>query len=592
MSDVDLTFARARCYHEAGQLGLAEQSYRRLLEGHPDHAATNHMLGVLAMQGGDPRRAITLFQAALAKDADNHEIQSDLAGVYLALGQNEQAVAGYRRVVEARAADPEARFNLGFALAAMGRRDDAAAAYRRAVAIQPAYFHAWNNLGALLLADGRGEEAITCLRRLVELRPEYPSSICNLARALEMANQLDEAGELAARALALNPQHAQARLLMATIERRQGHTEEARRRLVELIDPNLSDPAIAASAFLALGLVLDQKGEYAPAFRAFRQGNAIRGQLPAAHAQEPERVHATIERYRDWFTAERMAEWTGSDDSRRPPVFFVGFPRSGTTLMEQMLAAHPDIVTTGERSPLAGVIAALPNLVGAHADYPAFLADLTPAQVDAARRAFWDSAEASLGPVVRERQLVDKSPLNIIELGLISRVLPSARVVVALRDPRDVCLSCYMQEFEQNAAMANFFDLDDTARFYGAVMDLWRHYRETMPLGYLEYRYEELVGAPEPTLRRVLEFIGVPWAPEVLRHHEAARARFVDTPSRDAVTQEIHDRAVGRWRNYAAEMQAVLPCLDGFVKAFGYRDAEPSTAAPGPAARALAAAPR
>jgi tetratricopeptide (TPR) repeat protein len=584
MSDIDLAFARARRYHEAGQLELAERSYRQLLEGYPDHAATNHMLGVLAVQGGDPQRAVTLIETALATEGDNHEYQSSLAGVYLALGQNKHAVAGYRRVVEARADHPEAHFNLGFALASMGRREEAAAAYRRAVAIQPDYFHAWNNLGALLLADGRGEEAIVCLRRLVELRPQAPSSICNLARALEMANQLDEAGELVGRVLALNPHHAQARLLMATIERRQGRTEEARHRLIELIDPNLSDPAIAASAFLALGLVLDQKGEYARAFRAFRQGNSIRGQL--AEAQEPERLHATIERYRDWFTAERMAAWAGrADDDPRPPVFFVGFPRSGTTLMEQMLAAHPDIVTTGERSPLAGVIAALPGLVGDSADYPAFLADLTPTQVEAARRAFWDSAEASLGAVVHERQLVDKTPLNIIELGLISRVLPSARIVVALRDPRDVCLSCYMQEFEQNAAMANFFDLDGTARFYGAVMNLWRHYRTAMPLPYLEYRYEELVGDPGPTLRRVLEFIGVPWAPEVLRHQETARARFVDTPSRDAVTQELYDRAVGRWRHYADEMQTVLPHLDGFVDEFGYREPEPP-------AKTLAASPR
>ncbi len=570
MSDVDLTFARALRQHEAGQVPLAERAYEQILKDRPDFAPASHMLGIIALQRGNTDRAIVLFNTAVVENPENHEFRSSLAGGYLASGQHEDAIQNYRVVADARPGDPEAHFNLGFSLAAMGRRGEAMTAYRQAVSVRPDYFNGWNNLGALLLADGRGEEAVACLRRLVELRPEYPSSICNLARALEMCNEIEEASEMVGRALELNPQHAQARLLKATIDRRQGRTEEARRQLVEFLDSKPSELSLVASAFLELGLVLDEKGEYRNAMRVVQQGNAIRRQLPGAY-QESKVIYRNIERYQNWFTAERMAVWSNiSPDNRQGPVFFVGFPRSGTTLMERMLAAHPDVVTTGERSPLAGVIAALPGLAGDNADYPDFLADLTESQIEAAKEAFWESARSDLGSKVDNMLLVDKSPLNIIELGLVSRVLPSAKVIVALRDPRDVCLSCYMQEFEQNAAMVNFLDVESTVDFYSAVMNLWCHYRDSMFLPFIEYRYEDLVYAPEETLRRVLEFMGLPWAPEMMDYQAIAEDRLVSTPSRDAVTRELTSRAVGRWKNYSYEIKDSLPRLEPFVEAFGY----------------------
>ncbi len=580
LSNIDVTIARGKRYHQAGQLQRAEQAYHQVLRKVPDHAIANHLLGVAVLQRGDPHRALAFLGAAVAKEPGNPEYETSLAGAQLATAQPENAAASYRRVAEARPDDAEILFNLGYALAMSGRNAEAVDAYRRSVAVQPDYFQAWNNLGALLLADGRSDEAITCLRRLIELQPEHTDALCNLAKALEMTSALVEARTLAERALGLNPRHAPAHLLLATLDRRAGRLDEARDRLLGLLGSKHVDAATTGSAHLELGHVLDRLGDYEAAFAAFHQGNELRARLPAARQREPERVYTTIAGYRSWLTAERVAAWTAvGPNGSAPPIFFVGFPRSGTTLMEQMLAAHPNILTTGERSPLSAVMGALPQLVGARADYPALLADLTPQQIEALQLAFWESARANLGPAIGERRLVDKNPLNIIELGLIARIFPAARIIVALRDPRDVCLSCYVQEFEQNAAMVNFFDLDGTARFYAAVMDLWCHYREIMPSQFLEYRYEDLVRDPETTMHRVLDFVGEPWDAEVLRHERGAQGRLVATPSRDAVSRALHDRAVGRWRHYRDHLGPILPHIDRFVREFGYQGEAGSAAA-------------
>ncbi len=201
--------------------------------------------------------------------------------------------------------------------------------------------------------------------------------------------------------------------------------------------------------------------------------------------------------------------------------------------------------------------------------YPEVLGELTGGELAGAREQFWVEAERLGGPL-RGRRLVDKLPLNIVELGFVSLLFPRARVVIALRDPRDVCLSCFMQRFRLNDAMANFLDLEQTAKTYAAVMGLWLHYRGALTLAWHEYRYEDLVADFEGVVGGVLDFIGIAWHDDVAHYREKAGQSAITTPSYRGVTGALDGRAIGRWRAYREPLAPILPTLAPFVAAFGY----------------------
>jgi hypothetical protein len=257
------------------------------------------------------------------------------------------------------------------------------------------------------------------------------------------------------------------------------------------------------------------------------------------------------------------------ETSGSAPVFFVGFPRSGTTLVERALAAHPEIVTTEERSPLTPAIRHLIGTGGSAAslDGPPDIG--AEPRVSEARALFWQHAETVAGPL-GGRLLVDKLPLNLVDLGYANLLFPEARVLVALRDPRDVCLSCFMQRFRLDDSMINFCSLEQTAETYAAVMGLWLAYRDSLSLAWREFRYEDLVEDFEAVVRGLLAFVGLDWHEAVAGYREQAARRPVATPSYRQVTREIYRESIGRWRAYGDVLAPVQPVLAPFVEAFGY----------------------
>ncbi len=562
----------ARALHRAGNAAAAEPIYRRIIETDPANPEAHHLLAVLALQRGAADDALALVERAIAVDGSAARYRNTEGNAHMALGAVAAAEDSFRRASELDATFAGARFNLGCALQALGRRAAAREAYEQAVALDPTYFDALNNLAGLLQGERDVARAVELYRRALAIRPDSPEAGANLAVALERMNETAEARRVAERVLSGAPDHAVANLVTATLDRRAGRCEQARARLERLL--GAPRPALlAANAEMELGQCCDRLGSTDAAFAAFSRGNALRAGLDDAKAYDPERFLDAVHRNRSWFSRARVREWPAVQEEKGPdPVFFVGFPRSGTTLMEEMLRAHPSLVTTEERSPLVRVRGEI------GVAYPEGLDALSTAGVAAARALYWDEARATLGAALDGQRLIDKLPLNLVELGLVARLFPRAPVIVALRDPRDVVLSCFMQQFRPNDAMASFFTLAGVTRLYAAVMDLWLHYREALELRYLEYRYEDLVAAPEQTMRRVIEFIGEPWSAAVRHYRGASVERYVATPSRQAVTEALTARAVGRWRGYRRHLGPVLPTVGTYVQAFGYHaDSESPT---------------
>ncbi len=494
-----------------------------------------------------------------------------LGTLYLQTGKPAEAVEQLTRAVKLAPDNADGHFNLGIARAQTGDLHGARDSYLSATALQPDALEPRNNLAGVLQQLGEAGRAAESFTAAARIAPGNVEVRVNLALTLEMINDLSGAGDAVAAALALVPDHIGGRLLAAQLKLRRGEHEAAAGDLRQLLadDP---DDQYAGEAGLSLAQALERAGDIDGAFQAMQTGNSAGARYFAASGLDGSRYRGHIESCRDYFTPERLsANETRLDAAPDPasPVFFVGFPRSGTTLLEQILDAHPGLHTTAERSPLDPIMRDIAQKQGA---YPDGLAQLRAADRQRLRKLFWQSAERDHGGPLGEVRLVDKMPFNLVELGLVHWLFPSAPVLVALRDPRDVCLSCFAQTFIRNDAMANFQDLETTAETYRLVMDLWLDQREHLGNPWLEYRYEDLVADPKATARRIFDFIGADWRDEVITDRLRAGARYVSTPSRDAVSGEITSRAVARWRKFEKHLRPILPTLAPYVERFGYTD--------------------
>jgi tetratricopeptide (TPR) repeat protein len=497
----------------------------------------------------------------------------DAAKAHHAARRLDDAARGYEAILEREGDVFEALLGLGQIRLHAGEFAGAAALFERAVRAEPKQTDGYRNLAAERQQSGRVDEAIALLEEAMALDPADARSMYLAAICHQQMSRLEEAIELAERALGLDPGNADFETALARMERRAGALEQARTRLNSLtlrLPP--SDPDRTSRAWTELGFVRQALGDHDAAFDAFRRAGEAQAATPEARAYDRTSLGPWMEASRAVFTAERLAALPVEEDEGPRLVFLVGFPRSGTTMLEQVLAAHPDVETTDEqpflqeeRKRLAG---------GTPVGLETVVDGLGPGERAAARTAYRQAVAAWNPAAADGRVLVDKLPLNIVEVGWINLLFPTARILLALRDPRDVCLSCFMQRFGLNAAMVNFLFWERTAAFYGEVMSFWRDMEPRLTVDVLPVRYEETVTDLEGQARRLLDFIGVEWVDDVLRFHEHAREREISTPSFTAVREQVHTRAIGRWHKYARHYEPIMEHLAPYIEAFGYEDGE------------------
>ena len=521
---------------------------------------------------GDLEEARQLFSRLCRADPGDAEAWLLNGLCHRGLGHGEEATRCLERAVEADPIDPDCRAALGRTLLDRRLAGAAAKAFREGIRISSAHEDCRRGLVLALVAGGRYREAIEEAEAAQEMGIESIELYAQCATAYERIHRLEEARAAAEHALELAPNHPRAAFTLAQVEARSGDLAAARKRLEGLLHGQLS-PFQYGAAAAELGKILDRQGEHDTAFAAFTASNKAISTTFDPKAVDVDAIFKAIERDRAYFTTEQTTTWRDDepDDETPSPIFLVGFPRSGTTLTEQLLASLHSVVVSDEQPILDRLFQDAPGLLKRKVPYPEGLASFTPTDLAWLRLHYWTLVEEMVGPVPDGGAFVDKLPLNLLKLGAIHRIFPRAKIVVLLRDPRDCCLSCYMRAFVPNQAMVNFLDLKRTARFYAAAMDLLRHDRDALPLDYLELRYEDLVADLEGGARRLLDFLDLPWDDAVLRFHEQAGNRNVTTPSYAAVASPIYQHAVGRWQSYDKQLAPILPVLAPYVEAFGYR---------------------
>lgn len=457
------------------------------------------------------------------------------------------------------------------------RLDEALKLYEQALSAVPNHFGIIFNLSCVLIDLVRYEEATDYLRKALRLQPNNPIVLLNLGVALERLNRFDEAEALLEQGLAQHPNNPEILLASARLNQRRGRYDTAVSQAQRALSLG-PDKMTQLDAYFELGLNFDRLNRTQEAFDAFTKGNRLHQQRFKAMGFSGEVYLDEIRQIRAMLTPERAKKWTDEAEpaARRPPIFLVGFPRSGTTLLEQIITSHPRVKTTAERSPIAAIRSALRD----RGQYPLGVFSAQRAELSKWRDSFWSLAEAVAGDL-SDVDVLDKLPLNTIDLGLIYRLFPDAKVIVSVRDPRDVCLSCFMQFFRPNLSMANFNDLDDTVGLYGAVMDLWLSYRELLPINWIEYRYERFLADPEDELRRIFAFLDLDWTDDIMRYRESAKRRDIGTPSYRDVFSPFYTRAMRRWQRYEKQIGGSFAPLERFVDLLGYAEPRPDAVATG-----------
>ncbi len=534
-----------------------ETQLRSRVQANPNDHRTWHELGLLVFNSGNLPFAVQCIEAAAALDKKNALYQRNLGEMCRRLGRLEDAISAGKKACKLAPRDIDAHYNLGLAYTDAKDYPKAIQSYRKALKLNPRHNLSWNNLGSALEQQGDKAEALKAYEQAIAIDPRHAEAQNNAGAIYSEQGRLDEARAAFEAAIAARPDFVEAHYNLSSLKK---YTRDdphlAALEQVYAQRDRLSDHARIRYGF-ALGKALDDIGEYDRAFAAYEEGNRLQHALLPMNETQADTLLEEIKRVFDaaFFAVRR--EWPGNPDPARTPIFIVGMPRSGTTLLEQILCSHETVYGAGELVDLNEVVMAA---TGASSGNP-FTKSVTALTHEAVRcigeaylKRVWALSPASTF-------ITDKMPANFFYLGLIHLALPHAKIIHAMRDPMDSCFSCYSRLF--NDTMEFAYDQGTLGRYYQRYMTLMRHWHQVLPQGtILDLAYEDMVADTEAQARRVLEFVGLPWDANCLRFHE--NQRLVKTASVAQVRQPIYKTSVARWKHFARHLRPLYELVKAF----------------------------
>ena len=515
--------------------------------------------------------AARLALTALAEGVEEPTFLNLAASAHYNEGRFDEAVQLLTRARSLAPDDPNILNSLGICLKALGQTAAALEAFDDALRIDPRMAPAHFNRGEVFDDLNDVAASRSAYLQAISLEPDYIEALASLAWIEAQAGDAASARTLGERALALSSRDALARMALASAALQQGDLPGAAAHLMPLSrDPELT----TINRSIALGLtgdLLDAEGRPAHAFEMYRASNAQLHALYADRFAAGESALARANRLISWFETADRGQWraaeppVSSDENPKSHIFLVGFPRSGTTLLENILASHPEVISLEEKDclgPSSETYLASDEGLGR-------LSRINSEESARERGAYWGKVR-SYGIDPRGKVFIDKLPLASLQLPLIAKLFPDARVLFAVRDPRDVVLSCFRRRFAMNSAMFELLTLRGAAVYYDAVMRLSGLYRALLPLPEHIVRYEDLLEDFEGTARVVCDFLGLEWDQALFDFAAKARTRGIGTPSAAQVVRGLNRDGQGVWRRYREQMAPVLPILEPWVERFGY----------------------
>jgi len=569
-------------HHQAGQLKQAEALYRQILQQDPQHADTLHLLGALAHYYGHYDQAIKLVskaisyhennplyfyqlglaanaarKTALAEKSFRHalHLKPDYAAAYNDLGttlKNQKKInAAIECYQHAILHDPDfldAYFNLGIAYSEQNNFDAAIAAYQRALQLDPDDAEIYNNLGDALKDQGHLDKAIEKFERAVQLKPDYAGAYYNLGYALRDKAEFTEAIEAFRKSLYFDPDCAEAYSGLSEIKGSMGPDDIVAMKSL-LAKTDLIDDQRMHLNF-ALGNAYESVKEYDEAFSYYHEGNSM---MRSTYQYSIEKDVAFFNILKNLFDKDFYEQRRDFGLYDNMPIFILGMPRSGTTLIEQILSCHSQVHGAGEINDLNKIMfESAPELN--HHTYTDYIASLDRDEIIKFGKEYIKriTSYSNGTPYV-----INKSPVNFQHIGMIRLIFPNAKIIHCKRNPVDTCLSAYKHCFTGRYYFA--YDLQELGQYYKLYEELMSHWHKTIPGYIFDNQYEELIENQEIQSRKILEFVGLPWDDSCLNFHQSKRP--VKTASFAQVRQPIYKTSVALWKHYEkhlAPLQKVL----------------------------------
>jgi Flp pilus assembly protein TadD len=523
-----------------------------------------------AIDGGDVPAAVRLAQQAHAEGLEHPSVLNLVAYQLELDGKLDEALALLHRAFELDRSDHFILNSIGVIHAKAERPFEALRAFDAALAIDPDMAPAHNGRGLALQALGDVEAALLAHKRAASLAPDFADPLGALAAVAAERKEWAEARTLAEKALALDPGQPAAAMAMATIELNDGEAAAAEARMRKLIAAGGLAPLNLAGAYNIQADALEALDQPQEAMAAYIAANDQTRAIQVAALTGAELGVDMAHRLIDYFGKASAEDWRPIPESEQPGgeighVFLVGFARSGTTLLEQVLASHAKFVALEEKHTVDdAILEFFPN-----AESLDRLAALDEAGAKHWRDLYWANVRR-FGVEPEGKVFVDKLPLHTVYLPVIGKLFPRAKILLARRDPRDVVVSCFRRRFRPNPLVVEFTDLQRTAELYASAMRLADIYRPLLAQPVHVHRHEDLVEDLDAETQAICDFIGVEWDENMRNFVETANKRDIRTPSAQQVRRGLYREGMGQWRRYGATIDPIKPILAPIVEAFGY----------------------
>ena len=579
----------ARAYPRAGRAAQARAEVRRVLEKMPHHHLAWLAYGDVLVDLAQYADARVAFERARLSDPQRQQVEEATAALVANDRRTSERI--FRAILQADQSHVAALCGLAALSLAADKPGDAERLLRHSLKQSAHHPLAWRGLGQVFMALGRLKEAEAAARYLIKIEPENPQSWITIGSVATRLMRQEEALEAYEQAARLKPEEARLRLSIGHIHKtlgRRGESEaaykavlamdpgmaEAYWSLADLKNYSFGDAEIAAMQHLlasdniarsnaaqlhfALGKAFEQRRRYADAFAHYARGNALRRLDAPFDIEHFERRTARI---RAFFDAAFFAKRAGSGDSSAAPIFIVGLPRSGSTLVEQILASHSRVEGTMELPNIINITHQFDDMVPSRDGYPETVATAPIGLLSAlGSRYLEETAPLRTG----REHFTDKLPNNFSHVGLINSILPHATIIDARRHPLDSCFSTFKQHFADGQTFS--YDLEDLGRYYRCYLSLMDHWDAVLPGKVLHFQYEDLVREPEANIRRLLQHCRLSFEPACLSFHETRRS--VRTASAEQVRQALYTSGVGYWRHFEAELEPLRLALGDSLKRF------------------------
>tara|TARA_B100001287_G_C22663958_1_gene521917 strand:+ start:176 stop:1996 length:1821 start_codon:yes stop_codon:yes gene_type:complete len=594
-------FKLAITKHQKNCLKEALEIYENILEINPDHFGSIFHLAILMAQTKKFDKALLYFKKSLKLEPNNPDIHNNLGLVNRDLGNLSESIELFKKAISLKNDFFVAYNNLGVTFRDKGKYKEAKINFLKSIDLNSNYIDPYNNLGLIYAKENKFEEAEKYFLKANNLDPKNLGPINNLGNLFKNKGDISKAVYYFNKVIEINYKNFDAynnlldlyektnknNELIKIINKCKNyfpensvvklfygqylHKEERFHESINCLnETKFNNNELKREKFRSLILAknYDKIGNFDKAFKFFEITNKINLKLKNININKNNFLNLINERL-DFFKSYNKFNYNDYYSTDKSPLFLIGFPRSGTTLLDTILRSHNSVQVLEEKPTVQKLISSIKNQTNGQLNN---LNSLNKSQKDILREEYWDNLKSYTDEKKDTSIILDKMPLNIIYVGEIIKIFPNAKFILSLRHPYDSVLSCFMQSFELNNAMANFLSLKDSAILYDSVMSLWKVYEEKMDFDYHIIKYENIVNDFDNTINKTLKFIKLEWSDDLKKFYETAKQRnLINTPSYNQVNKPLYNTSINRWKKYHNKINNIYPILDKWVKEFNYK---------------------